>query len=714
MFQSLIGLIVLFVGFFNLILGLAVLSKNPHKEVNRSFAVICLSFIIWCVTLFLYQNPYFLNSLFWVQMVYMAAVMYMSSTLYFSFVFPSVRFPKAWLIAKIYIVFYVLFSVWLMFFTKLWVIDVVNDPVRGLQTILHTQGYILWIAATWVNFCWIAVNFILKRKGASGYQKQQLSYLWIGYILFGIAVTVSDGVIPLVWHDTSYFYISAATNLCFSGLVGYIILKHRFMDIRLLIARSVSYTLLLLILATFYIGGLLLLSSQFINFEASYENLVILTLMSLVMAYTFQPLKFKLEKMTDKIFFKEKYNTEELLNILSKTMAISSTFSELTNQVLTLISQNLRITSASLSILNKESIINVKSNQPNDHEALTRNEFELLAKDNKMLVVDEMEEGTVKNVLSSHGIFLAVPLTTKQHFIGFLLLGEKSSGEIFYNEDINFLSILGPEFSVALQNAERYEQINKFNVTLQDEVKKATNELSSANEKLKKVDEVKDEFISIASHDLRSPLSTVKNYLWLASSELEKEPQKVKPALDIALESTEHAISLVADMLDVSRIEAGRIELHPTKLNLTGEVKVLVEELAHQASEKNVNLISEIEDEIIVLVDKERLHQVLTNLTGNAIKFTNPTGTVAISATKEDIMVQITIKDSGIGIDSADIQKLFTKFGKLENGVGVPSTPGTGLGLYISKNIVELSGGKIWVESELGKGSKFHFTLPLA
>jgi signal transduction histidine kinase len=335
-----------------------------------------------------------------------------------------------------------------------------------------------------------------------------------------------------------------------------------------------------------------------------------------------------------------------------------------------------------------------------------------MAKHAKMLILDEMEESPIKDLMRKKNIFLAVPLSVKEKFIGFLLLSEKSSGDIFFDQDINLFSILGPELSVALQNAQRFEEISAFNVTLQEEVKKATSDLQSANVKLKQLDQIKDEFISIASHDLRSPLATVKNYIWLAKNELGKT-DKSKADLGIALESTEHAIALVADMLDVSRIEAGRIELKPEKLDLDNESRVIVEELDKQAKDKKITLTSEMADNLTVKADKERFHQVLTNLVGNALKFTPTGGKVTITAEKSGNMMEIFITDTGVGIKKEDLDKLFTKFGKLDNDTKIPSTAGTGLGLYICKNIVELSGGKIKVKSTQGKGSTFSFTLPV-
>jgi signal transduction histidine kinase len=631
------------------------------------------------------------------------------SSLYFSFVFPNGNAK----VAIIPIIFYSIFSlpfIYLLIFTKYWIKDVV--VIGGSSSTIMGPLYAYWGVFNILFGIWIVDNFIKRYKSSGPLNRLQLRYVFMGIGIMAVGTLVVDVIIPVIFGSSSYFWVSSLFITPFIGLSSYAIIKHRLFDIRLLIARSISYSLLLVILGVVYSSGLFIVSTLITKKTASTSSLINSTILALIIAYTFQPLRTWLEKITNRIFFKERYETEAVLNTLSKTMATSLTLNDLALRVLTIITKELRLTEATFAIINDKDVYIVDNQHQDKHLDITKGDIEKMADPEKLLILDEMEEGPRKDFMRKKDVFLAVPLSTKQHFIGFLLLGEKSSGDIFFDQDINFLSILGPELSVALQNAQRFEEISRFNITLQEEVRRATSELQSANVKLKKLDQLKDEFISIASHELRSPMATVKNYVWLARSELGKANPKAKEDLGIALESTEHGISLVADMLDVSRIEAGRIELNPEKLDVKHEAELIVEELQKQASDKQVNLSSTVSGSLFVKADKERVHQVITNLTGNAIKFTPSGGKVTITGSKKEKMIEISITDTGIGIKKEDMDKLFTKFGKLESGINVPSTQGTGLGLYISKNIVELSGGKIWVESTLGKGSKFSFTLP--
>ena len=192
---------------------------------------------------------------------------------------------------------------------------------------------------------------------------------------------------------------------------------------------------------------------------------------------------------------------------------------------------------------------------------------------------------------------------------------------------------------------------------------------------------------------------------------------QAKEQLENAFEATERSITLVNEMLDVSRIEGGRLELNLEKLNLTKLVADFVENTKIQAESKQIKLTLSSDGNVdyFVKADKDKVLQILNNLLNNAIKFTPQKGSVAISLKKTGNKIETIITDTGIGIKEGDFPKLFVKFGRLDTSLSsVSEKPGTGLGLYISKKLIELSGGEIKVKSKTNKGSAFTFTLPEA
>ena len=240
-------------------------------------------------------------------------------------------------------------------------------------------------------------------------------------------------------------------------------------------------------------------------------------------------------------------------------------------------------------------------------------------------------------------------------------------------------------------------------------------DLKVANEKLQELDKLKDEFVYVASHELRTPMTAIKSYLWLAlNKHKENLDFKLRQDLERAYISTERLIKLVYDMLTISRIEGKRLIFNMEKFDLYELAKQITFELKVKAEEKKISLILvPSKEKLIVFADKIRAGEVLQNLVGNAIKFTLEKGAVTVSLRSKDGLIETAISDTGSGIAKDDLPQLFKKFGRLDQSYSkVAENSGTGLGLYISKQIVELHGGKIWVISEKGKGSTFFFTLP--
>ncbi|MBU1999127.1 MAG: cell wall metabolism sensor histidine kinase WalK, partial [Candidatus Omnitrophica bacterium] len=171
---------------------------------------------------------------------------------------------------------------------------------------------------------------------------------------------------------------------------------------------------------------------------------------------------------------------------------------------------------------------------------------------------------------------------------------------------------------------------------------------------------------------------------------------------------------LIADLLDISRIESGKIELHKQDTDLTSAIKDVIGFFECSARQKKINLINLCQDTLpSIYADTDRIIQVLTNLVGNAIKFTPISGEISIAANLSDETIKISIMDTGAGIPKLDLGKVFDKFYQIAGSDKTVQKEGTGLGLPICKGIIEKHGGRIWVESELGKGSKFIFQLPV-
>lgn len=241
------------------------------------------------------------------------------------------------------------------------------------------------------------------------------------------------------------------------------------------------------------------------------------------------------------------------------------------------------------------------------------------------------------------------------------------------------------------------------------------NEVQATNEKLKAVDKLKDEFVSLASHELKTPMTAIKSYLWMAiAGKGGPLTEKQLYYLERSYKSTDRLIKLVNDMLNISRIESGRLTIVMQEVHLDQLIQEILDEILPRTQEVEVNVVLEpITIPTSVMADPDKIKEVYLNIIGNALKFTPKGGTITISLAEQNGMIATSITDSGIGISQSDLGKLFQKFNLLPGSYRTNQAgQGTGLGLYICKKIIELHGGQIWATSKgENLGSTFAFTL---
>lgn len=249
---------------------------------------------------------------------------------------------------------------------------------------------------------------------------------------------------------------------------------------------------------------------------------------------------------------------------------------------------------------------------------------------------------------------------------------------------------------------------------VQEKVKHRTEELEKAYDTLKALNKRKEEFVSIMTHEMKAPLFPIMGYTDLIlKGKMGKTSKKQKEKIGVIAKSAANLNKLVYDMLDMSKIELHKMKLDIAKEDLADIAKESQDEFALKAREKKIGIKLECPARCPAYCDRKRIVQVINNLVGNAIKFAPEKGLIIIGVKKEKESAVVSIKDNGIGISKEDQKRLFKRFSQVRKGEAKKVSGGTGLGLAISKGIVELHHGRIWVESEPGKGSTFIFTIPL-
>ncbi len=289
------------------------------------------------------------------------------------------------------------------------------------------------------------------------------------------------------------------------------------------------------------------------------------------------------------------------------------------------------------------------------------------------------------------------------------------------------IGVLGSAFVEMSRNIkESHKKLEEYSRSLEQKVEDRTIRLKKALVALQEQDKVKTEFLSTVSHELRTPLALVLGFAKIIGKKLDdsifpiitvddkkvqKVTKQVKDNINIIVSEGKRLTALIDDLLDISKIEAGEVEWKMEKISVTDIVEQALNVASNLLVEKNLKLIKDIEGSLpTIMCDKDRLIQVVINLISNAVKFTKE-GSITCRARKADSKVIISIIDTGRGIKKDDQEKIFEKFKQVGDTL-TDKPKGTGLGLLICKQIVEHHDGRIWVESEPGKGSSFSFTIP--
>jgi len=321
--------------------------------------------------------------------------------------------------------------------------------------------------------------------------------------------------------------------------------------------------------------------------------------------------------------------------------------------------------------------------------------------------VEELIARNASSFASSRALFIGVAAGA---IVLALLLGFVLSWSVIgpiQNIDTRLAAIASGDFSgrVEVQNRDELGALGANVNRMNDELRRLYNELEEASQH-------KSEFLANMSHELRTPLNAIIGFSQVLRDEMVGSVnEKQAEYLDDIISSGNHLLSLINDVLDLSKVEAGQVELevHPFSLREALERGVVM--VRERATEDGVRVAFVADPEVdVVAGDERRIKQVIFNLLSNAVKFTPAGGEVDVSATRANGEVRVSVADTGPGIAPEDRERIFEEFQQSETGVGLRE--GTGLGLALSKRYVELHGGRIWVESELGRGSTFTFALP--
>lgn len=706
----------------NAILALVIIINNPKSWTNRLF-----SLLIFVLTIYLVINSYLtlvtdhdLALLLSRAIISLGAVINLVVFLFLdTFPEPKITFRKGLFYISLLLTVFLFFAGFTgLIFANVSIINGAAVPSPGPLIPIFLGHTVVFILGG-------LIEIFLRYRKAQGVERSRIQFILFSFLTLFTLIIIFNFVITVFFKFGNFVPLLPVYLLIFNMIVTYSIIRHRLLDIRLFVARSIGYVFTVAVIGSIYSLGFFLVETFVFQTPVSSTTILISVTFILLITFSFQVIRRAIEKVTERIFYKHSYDRQQLLEHVTHIMAATLGLNEITQKVMEKLKQEMQISSLAVLLLKDKKIDffqRVGTNQ--DHTSEEEQAMVKLAEtafnqvDEKILILEEVTDPDVRELMRKYGYHAISALIVENQLLGGLFLNEKSDGTIFSTQDIEVLKILAPEFAVAVNNSLSYEEISKFNITLKEEIHKATEELEHANIRLKELDELKNEFVSVASHELRTPMTAIKSYLWLA---VNQPPSPLDPViknyLNIAYSSTERLIHLVGDMLTISRIEGNRFELNKVNTNLCEIVQAVYNELKISADEKHVDLtIENPYGDIFIFADKDKIREVVQNIVGNALKFTPDNGKVALIFERKEEkgkkVIWLKVQDTGPGIRAEDVPKLFHKFNRLEHSYQQVKGGSTGLGLYIAKQIINLHNGDITVESEIGKGSTFMFSLP--
>ncbi len=546
----------------------------------------------------------------------------------------------------------------------------------------------------------------------------------VRWLLWGIAVGCAPfmmfwtlpqifGMPPLVPEELAYLAMMAAP-ISFA----FAIVKYHIFDIAVVINRSIVYALL-----TAFIAGLYLLlvglAGNFLLAMSPQANSFAAILCTLVAALAFNPAKQGIQSFVDRTFYRVQYNYRATLTEFGQSLSEAQNRAEVLEALLAKIQRVIPIEKLAV-LLPQNGVFEVRAHHGLNQEERSRLSCAENAEPAQRLKRHPLplakkgraDPGSADDLphseaLERSGIEIMLPVTMGEGGLGLLLLGRKFSGGRYSDEDLALLSTLAAE---ALNACERIR------------FQEAAIVERAEREKLEELNRLKSDFVSHVSHELRTPLTVIS---WSARNLLEGIPEKPSPKvreyLDGIHSSSAYLSRMIENLLDVTRIEAGKLEFFPERLMLAEAIPAVIKTISPLAFAKKILLeIGEMKN-LCVRADRDALQEILFNLIENAIKYSPCTTTVRVHAAVAPIappptsalteMIAIRICDCGPGIPADKQQAIFERFERVAAPLA-PREKGLGLGLFIVKKLVEVQGGKIWVENEMGKGSTFIFTLP--
>lgn len=697
----------------NLSLSIFVLLKNHRSLRNQSFSLFVLAISGWTLSLAI---TLFTQNIFWGKITFFFGTMTPGMMLFFVLFFsPKARWQNKYWLLIVPPIFFAAISLLKseLLFQELKIVRGGLNPEKKGALYPMFSVYV-------VGYCLAAARLAyIEFKKSTGLYKIQIKYVVLGTSSCVFLALASNIVLPFLGVDEFKAW-GPIFSIIMISFISYAIIKYRFLEIKIVIEAVITYltSLLLTAIVLLFIEDVLYWQS---NVSLSQLNFIILACSILIFPFT----KKIIAKVFEIIDRPETINAEHSIKNLAESLTHLITLEEITDVVNKTIMEIIGVKVASTIVYeeNKADIyssthypecLNNLAENTEILDYLNESKTPLLKQEIQLLF--ETGQSTrqiqnIRNLIMDCDIEIYLPLIHQNKLIGVIAMTGKISKETFSHTDITLLETIAYQASTAVSNGIFYKKIHDLNVNLKKKVNEQTKHL---NDLLR----VKDEFVKITSHQLRTPTTIIKGMLsMILDGSLDDNENKRKQYLEQAFQSVQNLERIIHGILGASDMTAGKLLMTFEPVDIREMILRLVAERNHLANKKNINLkfndtVSELPK---IPADKVKLREALANLIDNAIHYT-PQGEVCISleASPDNNYVSFCVKDSGIGIKNSEKHKIFKKFSRTEQSTML-NPNGTGLGLYIVKQIIDAHHGAILVESAgENMGTLFKVTIPAA
>ncbi|WKZ24221.1 MAG: ATP-binding protein [Candidatus Dojkabacteria bacterium] len=678
------------VGILNLVLGLTAVIKSRRNTAAKYYFLITICTVLWIIPLLLLEyTPQDEYKLLFARFAFIGPTFLPVALYGFIAHFPKNTTIYSEPLHRIILIFGLIFLTIALtgnhFITQAITQNGYTIYEYGYQ---YTLYFIYLAGGIFGQLFWMYRKF----KKSVGLDQLRIKYLLTGFVLSASGALVMNMVFPMLGFDSVALFGPISTLFLFYFTTQAII-YHRLFDIGTFVANLVET----IALATFfYVIIFSVRTIQIQVLELSFYdplNIFIDLVFAFLVASNIKTIIRLIAKIVGRLLITDKIQVEQIIKEFDKLRIKSLSLSDYLQKVEVIINSQLPKSKAKLEQSQDfTSGLNVLR--------FTREKLyirqEILTSQQKAKFMKQWQIGILSR--------LSDEIT--------LVFAEKDGQHAYTKQEIEAISYISQRLHVSIAERSLFEQTKNFNKILQKKVQQQTNKLMRANNKLKELDKAKSDFISMASHQLRTPISVIKGYLtMITNGDLGPISKEVTTSVERVIRNTDQLNNIVEDILNASRIEQGRLHINPAPTNLLQMTITAIQELSARAEEKNIQIKTDLPTKINNLIlDQTKIFEAILNLIDNAISYTQQ-GSVSISLKETTEFITLSIQDTGIGIPKDKHDQIFKRFSRLDNAKQI-RPDGTGIGLFIAKKIIEAHNGAIWFESEEHKGSTFYVEFP--